>query len=122
MKPATKRPRKKKSETSKDSPPLTETENIPLHMMPKAEKAHINSLLAKAMDEYKSQSLSKYESHKDMSQLTTIVDEYMSAYALIGYTLKDEQVVIFNAKTSKDDSALADLMRVAFINMIQNRP
>lgn len=120
MKP-TRRPRKKKTDTENNSDSV-DSSSIPLHMLPKAEKININEMLVKALNEYKQHNSSKFESYKDINQLTTIIDEFLSAYALIGYTLKDEQVMIFNAKTPKDDAAIADLLRVAFINMAQNRP
>jgi hypothetical protein len=120
MKP-TKRTRKKKTRPSIEELP-EDSSSIPLHMMSQPEKINIENMLAKALNEYKQSTFSKVESHKDITQLTSIIDEFLSAYTLIGYTLKDEQVIISNAKTSKDDSALADLLRMVFMNMAHNRP
>jgi hypothetical protein len=51
-----------------------------------------------------------------MEHLIHMIEEYMSCYLLIGFSLEDEQVVIHNASNSKDEAAIAELLRNTFLN------
>ena len=59
---------------------------------------------------------------KDVSHLASIAEEYLSSFALIGYSLQDEKVVVLNMPTSKDEAALVDLIRATFVDLASNRP
>jgi len=89
----------------------------------KAEKIDVTQLFAQALTRYKyEQNLDKKHKLKELSHLALIAEEYLSCFALIGYSLQDEKVTIFTMPTAKDEAALADLLRATFIDMVNNRP
>ncbi len=91
--------------------------------IPKAEKANIESLFSKALSRHRSEIIAdQKDKYKELNHLSLIAEEYLSCFALIGYSLQDEQVVIFNTPTSKDEAALVDLLRATFIDIANNRP
>ena len=90
---------------------------------PKAEQINIERLFAQALTRHKADVfLDKKTKFKEISHLASIAEEYLSCFALIGYSLQDEQVVIFNMPSPKDEAALVDLLRATFIDMVSNRP
>lgn len=108
----------KKPKTTTKSSPSGVDNNVP-----KAEQANINSLFSKALSRYRNELLAdQKDKHKELNHLALIAEEYLSCFALIGYSLQDEEVVIFNTPTSKDEAALVDLLRATFIDMASNRP
>jgi hypothetical protein len=118
---------RKKSKGSKTaveslSSEKTTNEEQPLPLS-KAEKINIENLFAHAYYRYAKEELAdKKNKQKELSHLANIAEEYLSCYMLIGYSLQNEQVVIFNANTPKDESALVDLLRSVFIDLANNRP
>jgi hypothetical protein len=107
----------KKRTTKKQSSSATEDT---LH---KAEKINIDQLFAQALLRYKNDVIAdKKIKIKEMSHLSLIAEEYLSCFALIGYSLQDEKVVVFNTPTSKDEAALVDLLRSTFMDIAGNRP
>ena len=64
----------------------------------------------------------KKQKLKEISHLSLIAEEYLSSFVLIGYSIQDEQVVVFNAPTPKDEAALVDLLRFTFFDVVNNRP
>lgn len=64
----------------------------------------------------------KKDKLQEISHLASMAEEYLSTFALIGYSLQNEKVVIFNVKNSKDEAALVDLLRATFIEIVNNRP
>ena len=90
--------------------------------LPKAEKINIEQLFANALKRHYSDNLSdRKDKEKELMHLAAI-EEYLSCYMLIGYTLQNEQAVIFNASTSKDEAALVDLLRATFVDIANKRP
>jgi hypothetical protein len=59
---------------------------------------------------------------KEVSHLALIAEEYLSSFALIGYSLQNEKVVVINMPTPKDEAALVDLLRATFVDLASNRP
>lgn len=93
------------------------------NMLPKAEQINIEQVFAKALKRhYAEELIDKKDKQKELMHLATIVEEYLSCYMLIGYTLQNEQTVIFNANTSKDEAALVDLLRATFVDIASKRP
>ena len=92
--------------------------------IPKAEKINIDNLIQQAFTRHKFESLvnEKKEKFKEITHLASIVEEYLSCFSLIGYTLQGEKVCVFNAATSKDEAALVDLLRSTFLEIANNRP
>ena len=89
----------------------------------KAEQLDIDHLFARGLSQYKKEEiLEKNEKVKEMSHLALIAEEYLSSFALIGYSLQNEKVVIFNMPSPKDEAALVDLLRATFIDIANNRP
>lgn len=89
----------------------------------KAEKINIDQLFAQALLRYKNDAIvDKKIKIKEMSHLSLIAEEYLSCFALIGYSLQDEKVVVFNMPTAKDEAALVDLLRSTFMDIAGNRP
>lgn len=101
-------------------PALSALNNNPI---PKAEELNINQLFSQAFMRHKKEELiDKKQKLKEISHLASMAEEFLSTFALIGYSLQDEKVVIFNMKTSKDEAALVDLLRATFVELVQNRP
>jgi hypothetical protein len=91
--------------------------------LPKAEKINIDRLFAQALLRYKNELIfDKKMKIKEMSHLSLIAEEYLSCFALIGYSLQNEKVVVFNTPTAKDEAALVDLLRSTFMDIAGNRP
>ena len=91
--------------------------------IPKAEKANIDHLFAQALQRYKQELITdKKDKLKEISHLSLICEEYLSTFALIGYSLQDEKVVVFNMSSPKNEAALIDLLRSTFFEIVQNRP
>jgi hypothetical protein len=91
--------------------------------IPKAEKINIEHLFAQALARHNKDLIADKKSKlKELNHLALIAEEYLSCFALIGYSLQDEQVVIFNTPSSKDEAALVDLLRATFIDIANNRP
>jgi len=120
-------PKKTKKSVANDSTNLkglsSTFEQDDVLSMPKAEKINIEQLFAKALNIYCKEELAdKKDKQKELMHLASIVEEYLSCYMLIGYTLQDEQAVILNASTSKDEAALVDLLRATFVDIANKRP
>jgi hypothetical protein len=110
----------KKKPTKKQSVQSLDAAEDPLS---KAEKVNIDQLFAQALLRYKHDvTADKKLKVKEMSHLSLIAEEYLSCFALIGYSLQDEQVVVFNMPTAKDEAALVDLLRSTFMDIAGNRP
>jgi hypothetical protein len=91
--------------------------------IPRAEKINIEQLFAQALARHNKDLIADKKSKlKELNHLSLIAEEYLSCFALIGYSLQDEKVVIFNTPTSKDEAALVDLLRATFIDIANNRP
>lgn len=87
------------------------------------EKIDAEELFKQAIQRHKKQiSSDKKNQFKELSQLALIAQEYLSTFAIVGYSLQDERVVIFNMPTPKDEAALVDLLRATFIEVVNNRP
>lgn len=108
---------KKPKKTGKPSTNLNAEDSIPT-----AEQININNLVEKALTRYKNATLAdKKDKYKELSHLASITEEYLSCFALIGYSLQNEEVVILNTPTPKDESALIDLLRSTFIDIMNGR-
>lgn len=66
--------------------------------------------------------LDKKLKYKEMNHLASIAEEYLSCSLIIGYSMEGEKVCILNAQNSKDEAAVADLLRSTFLDMTSNRP
>jgi hypothetical protein len=106
----------KKRTTKKQAPATNE---IPI---PKAEKINIDRLFEQALVRHKKEEVDKKSKLKEISHLALMAEEYLSCFALIGYSLQNEEVVVFNMSTAKDEAALVDLLRSTFIDIASNRP
>lgn len=88
-----------------------------------AEKLNIESLITQALVRHsKNLVADKKEKFKEISHLSSIAEEYLSCFSLIGYTFEGERVCVFNANSSKDEAALVDLLRSTFLEIANNRP
>jgi hypothetical protein len=106
----------KKKTTKKQIPATNE---IPIS---KAEKINIDRLFEQALVRHKKEEADKKTKLKEISHLALMAEEYLSCFALIGYSLQNEEVVVFNMSTAKDEAALVDLLRATFIDIASNRP
>ena len=114
---------KKQSTADKKKPQNKTPNNETVDPIPKAEKINIEQLIAQAFVRHNKDVFADQKiKHKELEHLSNIAEEYLSTFALIGYTLQDEQVSIFNMPTAKDEAALVDLFRSTFIDIINNRP
>lgn len=108
-------PRKKRTKPSSLS-----AEEIPLG---KLEQANIEQLLAQAFLRHKDDAtLEKKLKVKELRHLSVMASEYLSSFILVGYSMQDEKVVLYNIPTPKDDAALIDLLRATLIDMANDRP
>ena len=106
----------KKRTTKKQFPATNE---IPIS---RAEKINIDHLFEEALVRHKKEEADKKSKLKEISHLALIAEEYLSCFALIGYSLQNEKVVVFNMSTAKDEAALVDLLRSTFIDIASDRP
>jgi hypothetical protein len=87
------------------------------------EKLGIEQLFEQALARHNKEVLQdKKQKHKEIDHLALMTEEYLSCFALIGYTLQGEQVSIFNANNAKDEAAVVDLLRATFLEIANNRP
>lgn len=94
-----------------------------LNPLSKAERINIEQVFAQALSKYKDELLNKTKQHnKDLSHLSNMVEEYLSCFALIGYSIEGDKVCVFNAHNAKDEAALVDHLRSTFIDIANNRP
>lgn len=113
-------PKKKKTTSAKNLSGKTETEDFPLS---EAEKANMTHLLEQALMRYKVPDMpEKKIKFKEIEHLSSMAEEYLSCFMLLGYSLQNEKVFIFNASSPKDEGALADLLRSTFLDISNNRP
>lgn len=113
----------KKAVSSNPVPTLLPLEEATQPKLPTAEKININQLFSQALVRYNKEKLEdKKDKLKEISHLASMAEEYLSTFALIGYSLQNEKVVIFNMSNSKDEAALVDLLRATFIELVNNRP
>ena len=110
---------KKAKKTSKVKKSNEDTEVI----LSKPEQINVDSIIQQALLRYKNECIEdKKLKHKELKHLGIICEEYLSCFALIGYSLEHEKVVILNTPTSKDEAALVDLIRATFLDIANNRP
>jgi hypothetical protein len=112
-----KRPRKSKTT---ESHTLSSDSLLPI---PTLEQLNIQSTFAQALLNYKT-NLAEYtkQSQKDLNHLNLFVQEHLSSYALIGFTMNGDRVTMINTPTPRDEGAIIDLMRSIFIELVNNRP
>lgn len=102
----------------------TSEENSDTTLVATPEQININHVLNQALVRYKNDAAVQDKHHKlkEISHLGNMVEEFLSCFTLIGFTMQGEKVCIFNAKTSKDEGALVDLLRSTFLEIVNNRP
>ena len=112
--------KKQTKKVSSDKPNSVEQEGP---AMSKPEQINVNQLIAHALLRYKNElTVEKKHKMQELSHLALICEEYLSSFALIGYSLQSEKVVMFNMPTPKDEAALVDLLRATFLDIANNRP
>ena len=95
----------------------------PEDTLSKAEQVDVTQLIAQALTRYKNEQFKdKKLKIKEISHLALMCEEYLSSFALIGFSLEGEKFVVFNTPTPRDESALVDLLRATFIDIANNRP
>ena len=120
---APKKTKKRASSVTNKTAKGDKNDSEALEAISKSEKANINQLLAQAFYRYKQEEQKDlHVKHKELGHLAGIAEEYLSTFALIGYSLQGEEVVMFNMPTSKDEAALVDLLRSTFFDIISKRP
>lgn len=114
-----KRPKRETASSKKNMP-----SDVPSQeecSLSKAEQLTVNQLIAQTLIRYKNEQLQdKKQKFREVGHLAGICEEYLSSFALIGYTLEGEKVVVFNHATPKDQAALMDLLRTTFIGLMSN--
>jgi len=84
-----------------------------------AEQLTVHQLIAQTLLRYKHEQLQdKKHKFREIGHLVGMCEEYLSSFALIGYSLEGEKVVVFNHSTSKDEAAITDLFRSTFIGLM----
>ena len=89
-----------------------------------AEKINIDQLISQALarHKFKEEDVDKKAKLKEITHLSKIAEEYLSCYALIGYSMQNEKVVILSTPSSKDEAAMVDLLRATYLDIASNRP
>lgn len=88
------------------------------------EQNTIEKLILQSLTRYKKEVLADDKQQKlvELNHLGSIIEEYLSCFTVIGYSMQGEKVCLFNAPTSKDEAALVDLLRATFLEIVNNRP
>jgi hypothetical protein len=87
----------------------------------KVESNDVKQVIAQALIRYQhEQAFDTKQKNKELNHLVGICEEYLSSFALIGYTLEGEKVIAINHPTQKDEAALLELLRETVINMLFN--
>ena len=99
---------------------LTQSESLGLTS---TDQTTFNNLFSQALARHKKDVFEdRKDKLKEISHLALMAEEYLSTFALIGYSLQNEKVVVFNVNNPKDEAALVDLLRATFIEIVNNRP
>ncbi len=116
-------PRKTNKKQTKKTVSKPATSKNEEEVLSKPEQINVEQLIAHALLRYKNQQpLDRKQKMQELSHLALICEEYLSSFALIGYSLESEKVVMFNMPTPKDEAALVDLLRATFLDIANNRP
>ena len=115
-------PRKKATKKQIDAAKAIATEMAAKQEISKSEQALIDQLVAQSLIRYKAEDADKKLKVKELSHFSLMAEEYLSCFALIGYSLQNEKVVILNMPSAKDEAALVDLLRATFLDIAGNRP
>jgi beta-N-acetylglucosaminidase len=114
-----------------EEPKKKRVKKIPIHAEDVEELTKPNQLTDKEVDKIIAQALVRYKDDlnldkkvkfKEMSHLNAIAEEYLNCFLLVGYSMLNEKVVIFNANNPKDEAAVVDLLRSTFLDIANNRP
>jgi hypothetical protein len=115
-----KKSRKKTLDSVQTNPPqicrptmplnLSATERAELDMITKEVNAKLNEVIHKEVAE-------RTRKESDITQLKNVIGEFCDTFVTIGYTFEGEPFVIYNAKTAQDHNALAEHLRLAFMNI-----
>lgn len=71
-------------------------------------KSKIQKALALQLDDYlKNRTLSQ----KQISTINSFIEEHLSCFVLLGYTVKGDPVSLLNAQTQKDNDSLGTLLQ-----------
>jgi hypothetical protein len=112
------RPKKKISNSTENSS-LSSSDDVPMFEL---DKTAVNQLLSQVFLRYKNEvSLDKKIKHKEITQLSIMAEEYLSSFVLLGFSLQNEKVVVFNVPTAKDEAAIMDLLRNTMIDIMGGR-
>jgi hypothetical protein len=104
-------PRKRKT---KDIPP----EEAPVSIN-KVEQNNIDLLIAQSLKRHQDDILlDKKIKVKEMNHLSNVAEEYLNSFILMGFSIQNERVLLYNARTPKDESALMELFRSTFVDFI----
>ena len=76
------------------------------------ESNNVKQVIAQALIRYQhEQVFDRKQKNKELNHLVGICEEYLSSFALIGYTLEGEKIVAIDHPTQKDEAALLELLR-----------
>jgi hypothetical protein len=115
--------RKKTTSKKKHELPLDNQTSTEKLSTSKIDQALVDQLLTQVASRYRNELLAdKKLKLKEISHISSMAEEYFTCYALIGYSIQNEQVVVLNMPTPKDEAALVDLLRSTFIDIASNRP
>lgn len=111
------------SEETKPNTPLNQTSSKVELSSTKLDEEIVNQLLSQVATRYKNEIITdKKIKIKEISHISSMAEEYFSCFALIGYSMQNEEVVVLNTPTPKDEAALVDLLRATFLDIASKRP
>lgn len=100
-----KRPVKKTRRTSTAKKKITKSKE---ELKNEEYKKQIQDALKANLDEYlKNRSLSQ----KQISSINSLIEEHLSCFVLVGYTVDGEPVTLINAQTQKDQDSLGTILQ-----------
>ena len=100
-----KRPVKKPRRTSTAKKKITKSKE---ELKNEEYKKQIQDALKANLDEYlKNRSLSQ----KQISSINSLIEEHLSCFVLVGYTVDGEPVTLINAQSQKDQDSLGTILQ-----------
>lgn len=112
-KPKSKTPKKKDIKKSK----INNAKNSKEIILTNAEDIEmLKSLVENQLDsEELEQYNSKADIQKDMLSLNSVIQEYLSSFVVMGYTLDGTRITIKNTQNDRDEDALIEQLRFIFL-------
>ena len=111
----------KKRNTKKDTPkkPITRKKASKVDQVDDSTRKKITAALRANLDEY---ARKKDLTQKQAAVINSFIEEHLSCFVLLGYTVGGEPVTVINAVTQKDSDSLGTLLQKFLSKYIEIPP